>query len=47
MDAAAHRPEVDDVANQKGLFRRIFTEKIKETLGLAGACAEVNVGEKN
>jgi hypothetical protein len=46
-DAAAHRPEVDDVADQIGLFGRVFAQEVEQTVGLARPRAEVDVGEKN
>lgn len=46
VDAAAHRPEIDDVADQVGLFGRVFAEEIKQTVRLArprrGGCRTGN-----
>ncbi len=47
VNAAAHRPEVDDVADQISLFSLVFAEEIEQTIRLARPRAEVDVGEKN
>jgi hypothetical protein len=47
VDAAAHRPEVNDVANQKEIFSLVFAQEVEQTVGLASAGTEVNVGEKD
>ena len=46
-DAAPHRPEIDDVADQESLFGRVFAQEIEQTLRLARPGAEVDVGEKD
>jgi hypothetical protein len=43
-DAAAHRPEVDDVADQVGLLGRVLAQEFDQTIGLARPRAEVDVG---
>ena len=43
-DAAPHRPEIDDVADQESLFGRVFAQEIEQTLRLARPGAEVDVG---
>ena len=45
-DAAAHRPEIDDVADQVSLFGRVFAQEIEKTIGLARPRAEVDVGQE-
>jgi hypothetical protein len=47
VDAAAHCPEVDDIADQKEIFGLVFAQKAEQTVGLTGAGTEVNIGEKN
>jgi hypothetical protein len=47
VDAAPHCPEVDNVTNQEEPFGGVFTEEIKQALGLACACTQVDIGEKN
>jgi hypothetical protein len=46
-DAAAHRPEIDDVADQEEVLGRVFAQEIQEAIGLAGPRAEVDVGHEN
>lgn len=46
-DTAAHRPEVDDVANQVSLLSRVFAQEIEKPVGLARPGAKMNIGEKN
>ena len=40
-DAAAHRPEIDDVADQEGLFGGMLAQEIEETIGLCYGTAGV------
>ena len=47
VDAAAHRPEIDDVAHEVEILRRIFAQEIDQALSLAGAGPEVDVREKD
>ena len=47
VDAAAHRPEIDNVADQESLLGRVFAQEVDETLGLARPRAEVNVGKED
>ena len=48
VDAApAHGPEIDDVTEQEHMFGRIRFQKIQQVVGLAGFCAQMNVGEKD
>jgi hypothetical protein len=47
VDAAVHRPEIDDVTDQEDVFSRVFAEEFEETFGLARTRAEVNVREEN
>src|SRR5215475_14346414 len=45
--AALHRPEVDDVADEEQVLRVVRLQKLEQTLGLAGARAQVDVGEED
>src|SRR5262245_45175084 len=45
--AALHRPEVDDVAHEEQVLRVVRLQKLEQTLGLAGARAQVDVGEED
>jgi len=47
VDTAAHRPEVDDVADQKSLLGGVFAQEIEESVRLARPRAKVDVGEKD
>ena len=47
VDAPAHRPEIDDVADQIGLFSRMFAQEIEESVRLARPRAKVDIREKN
>jgi len=46
-DAAAHRPEIDDIADQEKVLGTIGAQEIEEPVGLARPRTEVDVGEKN
>ncbi|MPN10482.1 hypothetical protein SDC9_157777 [bioreactor metagenome] len=46
-DAATHRPEVDDVADQVSPFGGMLAEELEKTLRLARPRAEVDVGKKD
>lgn len=43
VDTSAHRPEVDDVPNEKGQLWGMLAKRIEKPVGLAGAASEVNV----
>ena len=45
--ALAHGPEVDDVADQEQVLGVVFLEEIEQPVRLAGARAEVDVGQKD
>ena len=47
LDAARHRPEIDDVANQVEIFRRMLAQKVDQSLSLAGTGAQMNIRNKN
>ncbi|MPN18071.1 hypothetical protein SDC9_165429 [bioreactor metagenome] len=47
VNAAAHRPEVDDVAHQEQILRFMVTKKIQQPLRLATAGAQVDIGQKD
>ena len=47
VDAAAHGPEIDDVADQESLLGGIFTQEIEQLIGLAGSGTEVDVRQEN
>ena len=46
-DVAAHRPEIDDVADEEDVLRRVAAHEAKQTIGLAGTRAKVDVGEED
>ena len=46
-DAATHRPEVNNVANQIGLLGRVFAQEVDKPVCLARPGAKMNIGEKN
>ena len=46
-DVAAHRPEVDDIADEEDVLRRVAAHEAKQTIGLARPGTEVNVGEED
>ena len=46
-DAAPHRPEVDDVADQEDILRTVVPQKIHQPVCLASARTEVDVREKD
>ena len=46
VDAAAHGPEIDDVADQEDVIGGMFAEELEETFRLARAGAEVDVREE-
>jgi len=45
--APAHRPEIDDVAEQKQVLGLVGLEKFEQALGLAGARPQVHVGDED
>ena len=45
--AAAHRPEIDDVAEQKQVLGLVGFEKLEQPLRLAGARPQVHVGDED
>jgi hypothetical protein len=47
VDAPAHRPEVDDVADQVEILCLVPTEELQQTLGLTAAGAKMDVGNEN
>ena len=47
VDAAAHGPEIDDVADQEDVIGGMFAEELEETFRLARAGAEVDVRRKS
>ena len=44
---ALHRPEIDDVADQQQVLGRIRAQEVEQALGLAGARAEMHVGDEH
>ena len=46
VNTAAHRPEIDDVANQKNILAVILSQQRQQLPGAARAGAEVNVRQK-
>ena len=47
VDGPVHRPEIDDVADQKQLLRLVLAQEVQQSFRLTAARAEVDVGEKN
>ncbi len=47
VDAARHRPEVDDVADQEQVFRLVAAQEVEQPLRLAAARAEMDVGQED
>ena len=39
-------PEIDDIADEIDGVRLVVAKKIEEGIGLAGPCAQMNIGEK-
>jgi hypothetical protein len=46
-DASAHGPEIDDVADQEEVVRRVLAQEVEQPFRLAGAGAQVDVGEED
>ena len=46
MPAGGELPAIDDVAHQIDGFRIVMAKEIKELLGLAGARAEMHIGDE-
>ncbi len=47
MDAAIHRPEVDDVADQKQVLAFVVSQEVEQTVRLAAASAQMDVGNED
>lgn len=47
IDAATHRPKIDDVTDQKEVLRVVISNEFQQSLSLTPSCSQMHVGDED